>query len=266
MSRATVDLQSIRFFLGYGLVFLTQNALTLAARERGDVRAQARPRGPGAAAGAVRGPVGDAVQPALATGGPGGPAAARRAHRGGRGGHLRDPDREGVRPRAASCSSASAARSARVFDQEIYSTRLQAFYSPMLGFLPSLGLGGGAAGRRPAGDPQHPVAGRVHRLLHLPDHAHVPDAHARHGAGDGAAGGRLGQPAVRDPRSRAADREPSGRAAASGGPGAGRAARRLARLQRRRAGAGGHRARGRGRADRGPRRARPGRARRAWWR
>src|ERR671935_3056070 len=30
MSRATVDLQSIRFFLGYGLIFLTQNALTLA--------------------------------------------------------------------------------------------------------------------------------------------------------------------------------------------------------------------------------------------
>jgi len=30
MSRATIDLQSIRFFLGYGLIFLTQNALTLA--------------------------------------------------------------------------------------------------------------------------------------------------------------------------------------------------------------------------------------------
>src|ERR671935_867172 len=29
MSRATVDLQSIRFFLGYGLIFLTQNLLTL---------------------------------------------------------------------------------------------------------------------------------------------------------------------------------------------------------------------------------------------
>src|SRR5205823_5707149 len=28
----------------------------------------------------------------------------------------------------------------RVFDQNIYSTRLQAFYSPLLGFLPSLGL------------------------------------------------------------------------------------------------------------------------------
>src|SRR5213593_3229416 len=29
MSRATVDLQSVRFFLGYGLVFLLQSALTL---------------------------------------------------------------------------------------------------------------------------------------------------------------------------------------------------------------------------------------------
>src|SRR5215216_6442435 len=29
MSRATIDLQSIRFFLGYGLIFLTQNALTI---------------------------------------------------------------------------------------------------------------------------------------------------------------------------------------------------------------------------------------------
>ena len=29
MSRATVDLQSIRFFLGYGLIFITQNPLTI---------------------------------------------------------------------------------------------------------------------------------------------------------------------------------------------------------------------------------------------
>src|SRR4249919_1952865 len=29
MSRATVDLQAIRFFLGYGLVFITQSALTI---------------------------------------------------------------------------------------------------------------------------------------------------------------------------------------------------------------------------------------------
>ena len=32
------------------------------------------------------------------------------------------------------------ARSTRVFDQNVYSTRLRAFYSPMLGFIPSLGL------------------------------------------------------------------------------------------------------------------------------
>src|SRR5947207_14081144 len=29
MSRATVDLQSVRFFLGYGLIFITQNLLTI---------------------------------------------------------------------------------------------------------------------------------------------------------------------------------------------------------------------------------------------
>ena len=30
MSRATVDLQSVRFFLGYGLIFFTQNLITIA--------------------------------------------------------------------------------------------------------------------------------------------------------------------------------------------------------------------------------------------
>src|SRR5919108_4389509 len=30
MSRATVDLQSVRFFLGYGLIFIMQSALTIA--------------------------------------------------------------------------------------------------------------------------------------------------------------------------------------------------------------------------------------------
>ena len=29
MSRATVDLQSVRFFLGYGLIFILQNLLTI---------------------------------------------------------------------------------------------------------------------------------------------------------------------------------------------------------------------------------------------
>ena len=29
MSRATVDLQAVRFFLGYGLIFIVQSALTI---------------------------------------------------------------------------------------------------------------------------------------------------------------------------------------------------------------------------------------------
>ena len=37
MSRATVDLQAVRFFLGYGLVFILQSALTiLLAGDRDD--------------------------------------------------------------------------------------------------------------------------------------------------------------------------------------------------------------------------------------
>ena len=34
MSRATVDLQSVRFFLGYGLVFLLQSAITIVVAAR----------------------------------------------------------------------------------------------------------------------------------------------------------------------------------------------------------------------------------------
>ena len=45
------------------------------------------------------------------------------------------------RSRARStCSTASATGSSRVFDQNVYSTRLRAFYNPMIAFLPNLGL------------------------------------------------------------------------------------------------------------------------------
>ncbi len=68
----------------------------------------------------------------------------------------------------------------RVFDQEIYSTRLQAFYSPLIGFLPSLGLAVVLL-----------VGGRqvIHDTLSLGDFTAfytylimliVADAHARH--------------------------------------------------------------------------------------
>ena len=139
MSRATVDLQWIRFFLGYGLIFLTQNALTLLLAVGGDVRDPAVAGGAGAAAGSVRRAHRDALQPPLATGAAGGPAADRRADRRGRGvvsgirivkAFAREDHMLGRFQHAVT----------RVFDQNVFSTRLRAFYSPLLGFLPSLGL------------------------------------------------------------------------------------------------------------------------------
>src|SRR5215213_8777662 len=139
MSRATVDLQSIRFFLGYGLIFLTQNALTLLL------------------AGAVM----FAIKPWLAALAllpvPFVVLAAARFNR------LSRPAVQEVQQRIAELTAEAEegisgirivkafAREehmlerfrhsvTRVFDQNVYSTRLRAFYSPMLGFIPSLGL------------------------------------------------------------------------------------------------------------------------------
>ena len=55
MSRATVDLQAVRFFLGYGLVFIMQSALTLVLGRGGDVRRRPGAGRDRAGAGAVRG-------------------------------------------------------------------------------------------------------------------------------------------------------------------------------------------------------------------
>jgi ABC-type multidrug transport system fused ATPase/permease subunit len=139
MSRATVDLQGIRFFLGYGLIFLTQNALTLLL------------------AGAVM----FAIEPWLALLAllpvPFVVITAARFNR------LSRPAVQEVQQRIAELTAEAEesisgirivkafAREehmlgrfrnsvARVFDQNVYSTRLRAFYSPALGFLPSLGL------------------------------------------------------------------------------------------------------------------------------
>ena len=105
---------------------------------------------------------------------------------------------------------------ARVFDQSIYSTRLQAFYSPLIGLPAQPRARGGAPGRRPPGDRRQPRRSATSPPSTPTCRCCVrADADARDGAGDGAAGGRLGQPPVRDPRPRAADREPAGRAAAA---------------------------------------------------
>src|SRR3954464_11988242 len=139
MSRATVDLQSIRFFLGYGLVFITQSALTLLLASV--VMFALNP--PLAALALI--PVPFVIY-----------AAARFSR-------LSRPAVQEVQQRIAELTaeaeeSVSGIRIvkafareqhmlgrfrrsvARVFDQNVYSTRLRAYYSPMLGFIPSLGL------------------------------------------------------------------------------------------------------------------------------
>ncbi len=139
MSRATVDLQAIRFFLGYGLVFLTQNALTLLLASavmfalKPDLAALALLPVPFVVLSAMRysrrsRPAVQEVQQRLAelTGEvEEGISGIRIVKAFSREGFMLERFRRSV---------------GRVFDQEIFSTRLQAFYSPLIGFLPSLGL------------------------------------------------------------------------------------------------------------------------------
>ena len=139
MSRATVDLQSIRFFLGYGLIFITQNLLTI-------VLASA---------------VMFALQPwlALLALAPA-PLVVYTASRYNR---VSRPAVQEVQQRLAELTAEAEENVSgirivkafareehqlhrfrravtRVFDQSIYSTRLQATFSPLLGLLPQIGI------------------------------------------------------------------------------------------------------------------------------
>jgi ABC-type multidrug transport system fused ATPase/permease subunit len=139
MSRATVDLQSIRFFLGYGLIFITQNLLTVAL------------------ASAVM----FAIDPwltliALAPA----PLIVYTASRYNR---VNRPAVQEVQQRIAELTAEAEENVSgirivkafareeyqlhrfsravgRVFDQSIYSTKLQAFFSPLIGLLPQFGI------------------------------------------------------------------------------------------------------------------------------
>jgi ABC-type multidrug transport system fused ATPase/permease subunit len=139
MSRATVDLSAIRFFLGYGLVFITQNLLTI-------VLASA---------------VMIAINPVLAL------IALLPApfiiYTASRYNRVSRPAMQEVQQRIAELTAEAEENVSgirivkafareeyqlqrfqrsvtRVFDQSIYSTRLQAFFSPLIGLLPQLGI------------------------------------------------------------------------------------------------------------------------------
>ena len=148
MSRATVDLQAVRFFLGYGLIFFFQHAFTVVAvgvllfvyllEARAD-RARAL-------AGADRDRL--PLQPRLSPGAPRRPAEdGRRRHR-RRGEHRRCPRRQGVRAGAGRAGQVRVAARRRCSRQSVYANRQRAFYVPVLSFLPLLVAGGGAARRR----------------------------------------------------------------------------------------------------------------------
>ena len=139
MSRATVDLQSIRFFLGYGLIWVSQSFLTIAFAATVMFVID-----PGLAALAL------APVPFLV-------ATATRYSR------LNRPAEQEVQQRVGEVT-ASAEESIsgirivkafarerfmlerfrgsvdRVFEQSMVSTRIQSFYTPFMGFLPTIGL------------------------------------------------------------------------------------------------------------------------------
>jgi ABC-type multidrug transport system fused ATPase/permease subunit len=139
MSRATVDLQSIRFFLGYGLIFITQNALTilLASAVMFAIK-------PWLAALALI-PVPFVIVTATRYNRRSRPALQEVQQRLA---ELTADAEEGVtgirivKAFAREQHQLGRFRRAigRLFDQNLYSTRLRAFYNPLLGFLPNLGL------------------------------------------------------------------------------------------------------------------------------
>jgi ABC-type multidrug transport system fused ATPase/permease subunit len=139
MSRATVDLQSIRFFLGYGLIFLTQNALTLLLASVVMFTLQ-----PGLAALALA-PVPFVVVTAMRFNRRSRPALQEVQQRIAELTAEAEESVSGIRvvkafAREEHMLGRFRHAVSRVFDQNVFSTRLRAFYSPLLGFLPSLGL------------------------------------------------------------------------------------------------------------------------------
>jgi ATP-binding cassette subfamily B protein len=139
MSRATVDLQAVRFFLGYGLIFIGQSALSilLAAVAMFLLR-------PELAALALA-PVPLVVLIARSYGKRSRPALQEAQQRIAELTADAEENVSGVRvvksfaqePRQLERFEHSVTR---VFDQQMYATRIQARYGPMISFLPNLGL------------------------------------------------------------------------------------------------------------------------------
>jgi len=139
MSRATVDLSSVRFFLGYGLVFILQSGLTILLGAAAMFWLS-----PGLAALALI-PVPFVVMVATRYGRRSRPALQEVQQRIAEVTADVEENISGVRvvkafaaePRQLERFRGSVAR---VFDQSMVATRMRAFYNPFLAFLPNIGL------------------------------------------------------------------------------------------------------------------------------
>jgi ABC-type multidrug transport system fused ATPase/permease subunit len=139
MSRATVDLQLVRFFLGYGLIWLVQSALTIVIAAAVMIVLD-----PFLALVALA-PTPWVIWIAFRYGQRNRPATQEVQQRIAELTAAAEENIGGVRvvkafaqePRQLGRFSKTVAR---VFDQSMVSTRLRAFYSPFIGFLPQLGL------------------------------------------------------------------------------------------------------------------------------
>ncbi|MGI8428947.1 MAG: ABC transporter ATP-binding protein [Solirubrobacteraceae bacterium] len=139
MSRVTVDLQAVRFFLGYGLIFIGQSLLSilLAAVAMFALR-------PGLAALALA-PVPFVVVIAQRYGRRSQPALKEVQQRIAELTANAQESIAGVRVVKAFAQEERQLKRfehsvTRVFDQAIHATRIQARYTPMIAFLPNLGL------------------------------------------------------------------------------------------------------------------------------
>src|SRR3954449_3772197 len=140
MSRATVDLQSVRFFLGYGLIFILQSGLTIILAAIAMFATQ-----PGLAAISLL-PVPFVVFVAARYGRRSRPALQEVQQRIAELTADVEENVSGVRVvKAFAREDRQLDRFrggvGRVFDQAMVWTRLQAFYNPFIGFLPQVGLG-----------------------------------------------------------------------------------------------------------------------------
>jgi ABC-type multidrug transport system fused ATPase/permease subunit len=140
MSRATVDLQSVRFFLGYGLIFIAQSLVTILLAAVAMFLLQ-----PGLAAIALA-PVPFVVLIANLYGRKSRPAMQEAQQRIAELTADVEENVSGVRVVKAFAQEDRQLHRfehtvRRVFEQQVLATRIQAFFGPLISFLPNLGLG-----------------------------------------------------------------------------------------------------------------------------